>query len=79
MLIGCYAYGYAFGRGEQAQSLGAFTGALNAIDFGSGQERGIRGAARERYFEKLAADKRDTETEEEERASSVAGDVPTGE
>lgn len=79
LLIGCYAYGYAFGRGEQAQSLGAFTGALNAIDFGSGQERGIRGAARERYFEKLAADKRDTETEEEERASSVAGDVPTGE
>lgn len=53
LLIGSYAYGYAFGRGEDAAAAGGkFSGYLNAIDFGSGQERGIRGKARERYFEK---------------------------
>jgi len=55
LLIGCYAYGYAFGRGEGAEEAalgGRFSGALSALDFGSGQERGIRGAARERYFDR---------------------------
>ena len=56
LLVGCYGYGYAFGRGEDAQSLGRFGAALNAVDFGSGQERGIRGAARERYFERQRTD-----------------------
>merc|ERR1719199_1447793 len=46
-LIASYAYGYAFGRGEGAVKATAFSGALSALDFGSGQERGVRGAARE--------------------------------
>ena len=54
LLVACYAYGYAFGRGEDAEVAGGFSGALNALDFGGGQERGIRGAARERYFDKQA-------------------------
>jgi len=50
VLVSCYAYGFAFGRGEDAKQLGAISGALSALDFGSGQERGVRGAARERLF-----------------------------
>ena len=57
LLVGAYAFGYAFGRGEGAvKSSSRFYGALNALDFGSGQERGIRGVARERYFEMKIGD-----------------------
>jgi hypothetical protein len=30
---------------------GGFSGVLRWLDFGSGQERGVRGEARERFFE----------------------------
>ena len=62
LLVACYGYGFAFGRGENAEAqMGGFSGALKALDFGSGQERGIRGAARERYFEEKAAAPKDEE------------------
>ena len=50
LLVASYAYGYLFGRGEGATEAGGFSGVLQYLDFGSGQERGIRGAARERFF-----------------------------
>jgi len=50
--VASYAYGFAFGRGDDADEAGSFSGVLRWLDFGSGQERGVRGAARERYFEK---------------------------
>ena len=34
----------------EASGLGKVTRALSAIDFGSGQERGLRGEQREKYF-----------------------------
>jgi len=52
--VASYGYGYAFGRGEDAAEAGGFSGPLKWLDFGSGQERGVRGAARERLFEKQA-------------------------
>lgn len=57
LLVGCYAYAFAFQRGDGAAEAGSFSGALRWLDFGSGQERGIRGAARERYFEQQRQDK----------------------
>lgn len=57
LLAGCYAYGFATGRGEGAEEAGGFTGALGALDFGSGQERGVRGAARERLLAKGARER----------------------
>ncbi len=48
LLVGCYAYGLASGDGETEVS--GFSGPLKWLDFGSGQERGVRGAARERLF-----------------------------
>jgi len=51
-LVLCYVYGFTAGRGEGAEEAGAFTGVLRYLDFGSGQERGIRGEARERMFAK---------------------------
>jgi len=72
LLVGCYAYGYAFGRGEDAEKVGAFSGALSALDFGSGQERGIRGKARERYFDQK------TQVKEAPRELAVAGEDSTG-
>ena len=61
LLTSVYAFAYAFGRtdgGEQlGQSLGGVSSALSAIDFGTGQERGIRGEARERFFEKQKSEK----------------------
>jgi len=51
LLVACYAYAFAFARGDDAQQAGSFSGPLRYLDFGSGQERGIRGTARERYFE----------------------------
>ena len=58
LLAGCYGYGFAFGRGDDAVELtsGKFSGALNALDFGSGQERGVRGAARERLLNKQSGE-----------------------
>jgi hypothetical protein len=49
--VASYAYGYAVGRGEGAVATGGFSGVLRWLDFGSGQERGVRGEARERFFE----------------------------
>lgn len=49
--VASYAYGYAVGRGEGAVATGGFSGFLRWLDFGSGQERGVRGEARERFFE----------------------------
>jgi len=46
-----YGFGYTFGRGEASEKVGAVSRALSALDFGSGQERGLRGASRDRYFE----------------------------
>merc|ERR1719379_3144272 len=66
LLVASYAYGYSFGRGENAVKAGAFSGALSALDFGSGQERGVRGAARERLFEKQRAERAPVDKEKQE-------------
>jgi hypothetical protein len=50
LLLGCYAYGLAVGDG--GQEVEGFSGPLRWLDFGSGQERGVRGAARERLLAK---------------------------
>ena len=63
LLVGSYAYGYVFGRGEEAEQVGGFSGVLRYLDFGSGQERGVRGAARERLFAKEAESKADAKSE----------------
>lgn len=49
LLIGCYAIAYA--TGDADEDVAGFSGALRWLDFGSGQERGIRAEQRE----KLAA------------------------
>jgi len=73
LLVTCYALGFAFARGDDVQA-GGFSGALSALDFGSGQERGIRGKARERYFDKLN-DKAEAEPgSAEEREPVLSGD-----
>lgn len=74
LLAGCYGYGYAFGRGDNAVELtsGKFSGYLNAIDFGSGQERGIRGTARERLFAQQEAER---EAERQASSQAAAGGV----
>ena len=64
------AYAYVFARGEGAAEAGNFDGPLRWLDFGSGQERGIRGAARERYFQNQAAQEAATP---EEREVAAAG------
>lgn len=48
LLLGCYAYGLAAGDGDG--EVDSFSGPLRWLDFGSGQERGVRGAARERLL-----------------------------
>ena len=72
LLVASYAYGYSFGRGEGAQKVTAFSGALSALDFGSGQERGVRGAAREKLFEQQRASKEADPKEEDEVAKTSA-------
>jgi len=59
LLLGaCYAYGLLFVKGtwQEGEVSGGFTGPLKWLDFGSGQERGVRGAARERLFAKNVAE-----------------------
>ena len=65
LLIACYGYAFSFARGEGAEEAASFSGPLKWLDFGSGQERGIRGAARERYFDSLK--------EEEQSSDGSAG------
>ena len=48
LAAGCYAYGLAAGDGDG--EVDSFSGPLRWLDFGSGQERGVRGAARERLL-----------------------------
>jgi len=48
LLLGCYAYGLA--AGDSDGEVDSFSGPLRWLDFGSGQERGVRGAARERLL-----------------------------
>lgn len=55
LLVGCYAYGLAVGDG--GDEVEGFSGPLRWLDFGSGQERGVRGAARERLLAKDAPPK----------------------
>jgi len=74
VLTACYAYGFAFGRGEDAEQASAFSGALSALDFGSGQERGVRGAAREQLFERQAA-QRASQPAEPSATPVAAGEV----
>ena len=45
LLLACYAYGYLSGDGEE--DVGGFSGPLRWLDFGSGQERGMRMEQRE--------------------------------
>jgi len=45
LLIASYVYGYA--SGDDGEEVGGFTGALRWLDFGSGQERGVRADKRE--------------------------------
>jgi len=48
LLAACYGYGLAVGDG--GEEVEGFSGPLRWLDFGSGQERGVRGAAREKLF-----------------------------
>ena len=73
LLVGCYAYAFAVGRGDEAEEAASFTGALRWLDFGSGQERGIRGAARERYFDKQRAGQEGADAASDEREVAAAG------
>jgi hypothetical protein len=57
--VASYAYGYAVGRGEGAVATGGFSGVLRWLDFGSGQERGVRGVARERFLEQQGRSRSD--------------------
>ena len=78
LLIGCLRLWLRlWAGGASAQSPGAFTGALNAIDFGSGQERGIRGAARERYLRSSQPISVDYRNGGGGAGVGVAGDVPS--
>mmetsp|Transcript_22428 Transcript_22428/g.48973 ORF Transcript_22428/g.48973 Transcript_22428/m.48973 type:complete len:330 (+) Transcript_22428:22-1011(+) len=45
LLVGCYAYGYL--SYSEEQEVGGFSGVLRWLDFGSGQERGMRASQRE--------------------------------
>ena len=56
LLVGAYAAAFALRDADLGSNAG-FSGALNALDFGTGQERGIRGEARERYFAQQKAAK----------------------
>jgi len=64
-LAGCYAYGFLSGE-EEEEEVGGFSGALRWLDFGSGQERGMRASQRE---------KRQERQREQQQAADTA-DVP---
>ncbi|KAL1514774.1 hypothetical protein AB1Y20_003860 [Prymnesium parvum] len=66
LLIGCYVIAYATGDAEEV--VGGFSGVLRWLDFGSGQERGMRAEQRE----KLAARQAKAEPEEEPRVETDA-------
>lgn len=74
LLVACYAYGFAAGRGDsaalEASGLGKVTRALSAIDFGSGQERGLRGEAREQYFASKEGADADADAEQDMAAAA---------
>merc|ERR1719478_1796280 len=48
LLVGSYAYAY-LNQGEENEAVGGFSGVLRWLDFGSGQERGMRADKREAY------------------------------
>ena len=76
LLAGCYAYGFTSGRADssamESGTLGKVTRALSAIDFGSGQERGVRGEARERLFAEKKAEG-GAEAADEPKGMATAG------
>jgi hypothetical protein len=76
LLIACYGYAFSFARGEGAEEAASFSGPLKWLDFGSGQERGIRGAARERYFDSLKEEEQssDGSSGREAAAAGVGSD-----
>jgi len=71
--LASYAYGFTFGRGEGAQEAGSFSGPLRYLDFGSGQERGVRGKARERLFSKEREQQGSAEGESEPDEAAADG------
>ena len=71
LLAACYGIGYTLGEGET--KTGRFSGALNALDFGSGQERGMVASQREKLAAKKAEAARkaaEEEAKEKERVES---------
>ena len=64
LLVGSYVYGYI--SGPEDEEVGGFSGALRWLDFGSGQERGMRAEQREAFFERRTS---------EEAAESDSSDV----
>jgi hypothetical protein len=78
LLAASYAYGYVFGQGETAEPKGRFGAALNALDFGSGQERGVRGAARERMFARQAEEQQGGGEREARKAAETGTATGTG-
>ena len=44
--MGSYAYGFL--SGDEGEEAGSFSGPLRWLDFGSGQERGMRASQREK-------------------------------
>lgn len=71
LLVGAYAAAFALRDADLGSNAG-FSGALNALDFGTGQERGIRGEARERYFaQQKAAKEEGGEGEKQEGATEA--------
>lgn len=62
LLVGCYAVCIAIGDGNE--EVQGFSGPLRWLDFGSGQERGVRGAARERLLSKESDSQADAQNDE---------------
>ena len=62
-------YGY-FAGDDDAEKQGGFSGVLQALDFGSGRERGMTASARERYAARERA------AEAERPATALPADDP---
>lgn len=72
LLVGCYAFCLlGGGGGEDAEETGGFSGALKALDFGSGRERGMRSYQREKYEEQQQRQRQQREGQEEESKGEV--------
>lgn len=67
-LAGCYIFGFlapATDGNNDASLPGPIKFALQAIDYGSGQERGLRGESRDRLFERMREEKQQEQENKE--------------